>query len=251
VTEASRITRLRDEAPALEDGALAELYAPPPPPWLRVNFVTSVDGAVEVDGVSAGLSGPPDQRVLRLLRRQCDALLIGAGTLRAERYGPMVLGEQERAWRRDQGLPEHPRLVVVSGSLSLDPGQPAFAEAPVRPLVLTQETAPAARQAALAATTEVVTAGIGMVDLGAALLLLHQRGLTRILCEGGPHLLGELTAANLVDELCLTVSPLLAGAGAGRITAGLTSPLREMSLRHVLAAGDTLFLRYERASART
>lgn len=240
------ISRLVDPARPLTEAHLADLYADAEPPWLRVNFVTSLDGAVEVDGVTAGLSSPQDQQVMRLLRMQCDALLLGAGTLRTERYGPLVLGERERAWRRDHGRSEHPTLVVVSGSLNLDPAQPAFAEAPVRPIVLTQATAPAPRRAALTVTTDVLTAGEGTVDLVAALALLHRRGLRQILSEGGPHLLGELTAADLVDELCLTVSPVLAGAGAGRITAGPTSPLRPMSLGHVLAAGDTLLLRYRR-----
>jgi riboflavin biosynthesis pyrimidine reductase len=243
------ITRLADQSP-LDDDALAALYDIDGTArrWLRVNFVSSVDGAVEVDGVSGALSTPEDQRVLRLLRMQCDALLIGAGTLRAERYGPMVLDERERAWRRERGMSEHPVLVVVSGSLNLDPLQPSFAEAPIRPLVLTQETAPAQRRDALATTTEVLTAGAGTVDLPVALEQLHGRGLRRILCEGGPHLLGGLTTADLVDEFCLTLSPLLAGAGAGRITAGPTSPLRRMALRHVLAAGDALLLRYYRSA---
>jgi riboflavin biosynthesis pyrimidine reductase len=242
------ITRLADPTRPLDDDALAELYAPPRNPWLRANFVTSVDGAVEVDGRSTGLSDPQDQHVLGLLRMHSDALLLGAGTLRVERYGPVLLDERRRAWRRDRGMPEHPTLVVVSGSLRLDPQQPAFAGAPVRPIVLTQATAPADRRAALAATTDVLTAGEGTVDLATAVALLHRRGLRQILSEGGPHLLAELTAADLVDELCLTVSPVLAGAGAGRITAGVSSPLRPMSLQPPLAAGDTLLLRYRRAA---
>jgi riboflavin biosynthesis pyrimidine reductase len=249
VSGGSEISLLADRAAPLTDGALGDLYQvdDAEPTWLRANFVSSLDGAVEVSGVSRALSSPEDQRVLRLLRRQCDALLIGAGTLRAERYGPMVLDEQERVWRRERGMTEHPTLVVVSGSLNMDPAQPAFAEAPVRPLVLTQKSAPAGRRAALAVTTDVLTAGTSTVDLAIARDLLHGRGLRRILCEGGPHLLGGLTAADLVDELCLTLSPLLAGAGAGRITAGATSSLRPMALRQVLVAGDALLLRYARA----
>jgi riboflavin biosynthesis pyrimidine reductase len=252
VTDPTWITRLHDEGRALDDGTLAELYAPPPPPWLRVNFVASVDGGVEVGGVSAGLSSPADQRVLSLLRMECDALLVGAGTLRIEQYGSIRLAEHERARRRDNGLAEHPTLVVVSGSLNLDPGQPAFAGAPVRPIVLTQATAPPERRAALAETVDVVTVGEQRVDLAAAVTALHDRGLRQILSEGGPHLFGGLVAADLVDELCLTVSPLLAGAGAGRITAGATSPPRRMALHQALSTPDgALLLRYRRAAAPT
>lgn len=244
----SVITRLADDGRPLDDDTLADLYSTreTDTPWLRTNFVASIDGAVEVDGATAGLSSPPDQRVLGLLRMQCDALLLGAGTLRAERYGPLLLDEQARSWRRRRGLPEHPTLVVVSGSLRLDPAQPAFADAPTRPVVVTHAKAPAERRAALDATTEVLPVGEDAVDLAAATVQLHRRGWRQILCEGGPHLLGGLTAADLVDEVCLTVSPLLAGAGAGRITAGATSPLRHMSLRHVLTADDFLLLRYHR-----
>jgi riboflavin biosynthesis pyrimidine reductase len=249
VTGASPITRLSDEGRALDDDTLAELYAPPPPPWLRANFVSSVDGAVEVGGRSAGLSSPADQRVLSLLRTECDALMIGAGTLRAERYGPMRLTDRDGDRRREHGLAAHPTLVVVSGSLDLDPRQPAFAEAPVRPIVLTRATAPAARREALGATTDVLTAGEDRVDLATAIAVLHDRGLGQILCEGGPHLLGGLIAADLVDELCLTISPLLAGAGANRITAGEASPLRRMALHQLLAADGSLLLRYRRAAA--
>lgn len=244
------ITELTDRARPLDDDTLAALYPTDPlgPPRLRVNFVTSIDGAVEVAGVTAGLSSPPDQRVMALLRRQCDAILIGAGTLRIEQYGALRLAPDARRWRLDHRLPEHPTLVVVSRSLALDPAQLAFADAPTRPLVLTQGSAPADRRTALAGTADVVDVGEDSVDLAAAVTLLRHRGYGQLLSEGGPHLLGGLTAADLVDEVCLTVSPVLAGPGAGRITAGATSPLRRMSLQHVLAAGDMLLLRYQRAT---
>jgi riboflavin biosynthesis pyrimidine reductase len=208
--------------------------------------VVSLDGAVNVGGVTAGLSSRQDQRVMGLLRMQCDALLLGAGTLRVEGYAPVLLNPRRRSWRTERGLPAHPTLVVVSGSLRLDPARPVFAEAAIRPIVLTHANAPASRRAALATTAEVVTAGEQAVDLATAVAWLHRRGFRQILCEGGPHLLGGLVAADLVDELCLTVSPSLAGAGAGRIVAGPASPVRRMSLRQVLAAGDHLLLRYLR-----
>jgi len=238
--------------PPLHGDALAALYDVPDrgTSWLRVNFVASLDGAVDVAGYSAGLSDPADRHLFGLLRMMADAVLVGAGTLRVEDYGPVRMGEQHRRWRLARGLPAHPTLVVVSRSLDLDPRRPSFADAPVRPVVLTCTAAPADRREALAATTDVVTAGDEATDLALALRLLRERGLRHILCEGGPHLLGELTAADLVDEVCLTVAPLLAGPGAGRITAGPPSPLRRMVLDRVLTAGDTLFLRYRRARDR-
>jgi riboflavin biosynthesis pyrimidine reductase len=232
---------------ALDDEALVEAYTPDGP-GVRVNFVTSADGAVEVSGYSEGLSGPADKRVFGVLRMHCDALLVGAGTLRHEGYGPVRLDERRRAWRTARGLAPYPTLVVVSRSLALDPRQGAFADAPVRPIVLTCATAPAAGRAALAEVAEVVVVGEREVDLRAATGLLRDRGLTRVLSEGGPGVLGALTAEDLVDELCLTVSPLLAGPGAGRITAGKEGPPRPLSLRQVLAAEGMLLLRYARAT---
>jgi riboflavin biosynthesis pyrimidine reductase len=228
----------------LDLDALAALYGRGSQPSLRVNFVTSIDGAVEVQGHSEGLSGEPDKRVFGVLRMLCDGLLVGAGTLRQERYGAVRLDERRRAWRRAHGLPDYPTLVVVSRSLDLDPRQGAFADAPVRPLVLTSSQEPV--PAGLAAVAEVIRIGDRGVDFAAALPELRRRGLAQLLCEGGPHLFGSLTAADAVDEICLTVSPMLTGPGAGRITAGPPSAPRGMALRHVLAAGDMLLLRYVR-----
>jgi riboflavin biosynthesis pyrimidine reductase len=232
----------------LDDTALISLYAPDRQrPSLRANFVASLDGAATLDGRSDGLSGPADKRLFALLRMACDALLVGAGTLRQEQYRAVRLDPGRRAWRRDHGLPEYPPLIVVSRRLALDPAHPALTGAPVRPIVLTCDASPAGSRASLAEVAEILICGEAEVDLAAALAQLHRRGLDQILSEGGPHLLGSLTAADLVDELCLTVSPLLAGPGAGRITAGAPSPQpHRLPLVHVLTADGALFLRYAR-----
>ena len=249
MSEQPAIQPLAEAGPRLHGDTLADHYLVPDraAPWLRVNFVASLDGAVEVAGLSAGLSNPADRHLFGVLRMQCDAVLVGAGTLRSEDYGPARMGEPQRGWRLERGYAPHPTLVVVSRSLDLDPDRPAFAGAPARAIVLAPESAPADRRDALTATTDVVTAGDDLVDLPTALSLLHRRGLRHILCEGGPHLFGELAAADLVDEVCLTVAPVLAGPGAGRITAGPPGPLRTMTLHHVLTGDGALFLSYRRA----
>lgn len=225
-----------------------DAYAADATDLLRVNFVTSADGAVELEGFSAGLSGPADKQVFGILRMLCDALLVGAGTLRHEGYDALRLDERRRTWRAAHGLHPYPTMVILSRSLTLDPAWDLFAGAPVRPVVLTCASSPAERREALARVADVVVAGDREVDLATAVGLLRERGLRHLLSEGGPHVLGALTAAGLVDELCLTVSPLLTGAGAGRITAGPPSPPRSMSLRHALHADGTLLLRYTRTS---
>ncbi|MFY1633058.1 pyrimidine reductase family protein [Solwaraspora sp. WMMB335] len=247
----ARIGRLIPQPPdaGLDDEQLVAAYATPTGPHLRANFVTSTDGAVAVAGRSAGLSGRTDKRVFAILRMLCDALLVGAGTLRQEQYRALRLDPRRRDWRRRHGLPEHPTLVVVSGSLDLDPAHPALADAPVRPIVLTATTAPRQRRRRLAEVAEVIDTGGRAANLRVGLDQLRARGHQRLLCEGGPLLLGTLTAADLVDELCLTISPLLAGSGAGRISAGPPSPPRRLRLCQVLADdAGTLLLRYTRAT---
>ncbi|GII20454.1 pyrimidine reductase family protein [Planosporangium mesophilum] len=232
----------------LDDPALIDLYAPDRSQnSLRVNFVTSLDGAVTLEGYSEGLSGPADKRVFALLRMLCDALIVAAGTLRHEGYGPVMLDERARAWRRQHGLAEYVPLVAVSRTLELGPALRALTAAPTRPYVITCGTSPPSVRAALAEVADVIVCGDDDVDLAAARAELHERGLAHLLSEGGPLLLGGLTAADLVDDFCLTMAPLLAGAGAGRITAGPPSPRpHRLGLRHVLADEDMLLLRYAR-----
>jgi riboflavin biosynthesis pyrimidine reductase len=217
-------------------------------PRLRANFVTSLDGAVTLEGLSGGLSSKDDQNMLGRLRMLSDVVLVGAGTLRAEGYGGLRLGAKRRTWRAEQGLAENPTLAVVSARLELAADSPVFTEAPARAIVITCAASPDHQRKALAEVADVLACGEDEVDLVAAVGALVDRGLTQILCEGGPHLLGSLTAADLVDELCLTVSPLLAGPGARRITDGLASTdARPLPLLHVLSTDEGfLFLRHGR-----
>lgn len=236
-----------DPTDSLDDDALVAAYAVarPPATHLRLNFVSSADGAVTLAGRSGGLSNPGDRRVFLLLRDLCDVVLAGAGTVRAEGYGPARPGPDRQARREALGLAPVPPVAVVSGSLALDPDSPLFTQATVRTIVLTCAAAPADRRAALARVADVVDAGDIAVDPAAALATLAERGLVRVLSEGGPVLFGTLAAAGLVDDLCLTVSPVLAGPGADRIITGAGGePPRRLDLVHALEDGGALLLRY-------
>ena len=219
-------------------------------PHLRCNFVTSLDGAVEIDGQSKSLTSPADSELFGKVRMLSDVVLVGAGTVRIEGYNPLRLGAKRRTWRKDHGLAENPTLAIVSSRLDLDPINKVFADAPIRPIVITHAAAPPDRVEALAEVADVLVCGQAEVDLHTVVATLAERGLPQILCEGGPHLLGALTDADLVDEMDLSVSPLLVGPGAGRITAGaFDSVARRFVLRSALGADDgSLFLRYLRAS---
>lgn len=227
---------------------LAEHYALPDrsEPHLRVNFVTSLDGAAWHDGRSGPLNDEWDQQVFAHLRRLADVVMVGAGTIRVEGYGGLRLDEQAQRWRTEHGLPPHPPLAIVSHALDLDPASEAFTDAPVRPLIITHGGAPHDRLDALAEVADLVVHGEDAVDLAAARGELAERGLPQILCEGGPTLFGALIAADAVDELDLTLSPVLESGSAGRIAHGLQRTL-PMRLQHALPGGPMLFLRYLRA----
>jgi riboflavin biosynthesis pyrimidine reductase len=234
--------------PVLDDDALIALYSTQDQQLVRMNFVASLDGAVTVDGRSKGLGNDADKAVFGILRMLADAIMVGAGTFRDEGYRAIRPTEKRRAWRESVGMNAYPRLVVVSGRLDLDPANPALADAPIRPIVITHASSDDERRDALAEVADVLVHGVDRVDLIAAIEELRSAyGLDKILCEGGPHLFGALHAADLVDELCLTLSPLLAGPGAGRIIDGTPGPrLTQMRLAHAIAADNALLLRYTR-----
>lgn len=215
-------------------------------PWLRMNFITSLDGAATVGGLSAGLGNDDDRLVFDTLRMLSDVIVVGAGTVRAEGYGGVRLAPADESWRVAAGLAGQPALAIVSARLELEPSHPFFADAAVRPLVVTCESAPRKRREALAEVADVLLCGTDAVDPRQMVAQLAGRGLRQMLCEGGPHVFGALLSADCVDELCLTISPLLEGGKAGRISRGGTAAPRAMSLVHALPAGDMLFLRYTR-----
>jgi riboflavin biosynthesis pyrimidine reductase len=218
-------------------------------PWVSFNFVSSIDGAATIAGRSGRLGNATDQHIFQLLRRHADVILVGAQTVRSEGYGGPLLSPEARQWRTDHGLAAHPPLAIVSGSLNLDPSHEVFTQAPVRPLVITVDSAPAAQRTRLEAVADIITAGRDALDVDALLSALAGRGFQSIHSEGGPTLLGAFQAADRVDELCLTVSPLLVGGPAGRIAGGAAAAedARDMELAQILRAGSMLFLRYLRS----
>lgn len=228
----------------LDDAGLAEAYACPRERWLRANFVTSTDGAASVGGRSAGLSSDGDKRIFAILRVLADVVLVGAGTARTEEYKPARHRADLAALRT--GRPATATIALVSRALDLDLGGPLFTGAPpdARTIVITCGASPAGVRAEIAKVADVIVAGGENVDLGRALAALAERGLGRVLCEGGPHLLGQVAADGLLDELSLSISPTLAGPGAGRIIAGQQFSARAMTPAQVLTEDGFFFCRY-------
>jgi riboflavin biosynthesis pyrimidine reductase len=231
-----------------DDVDLDEAYALPGPGRLhvRANFVTSVDGAAEVGGRSGGLSSDADHRLFSVLRGLCDVVLVGAGTVRKERYGPARPSAERRERRQAQGLAAVPPIAVLTSRVDLDLESAFFTEAATRPVILTTGAAPTERRQRAAEVADVAVCGDTSVDMVTALEALAERGLTRVLCEGGPHMLDQLVTAGRLDELCLSLSPAIAGPERLRIIGGppLDEPAR-LELAHVLAADGMLFLRYK------
>ncbi|HXW86741.1 MAG TPA: dihydrofolate reductase family protein [Streptosporangiaceae bacterium] len=216
--------------------------------WVRANMVDSVDGAVTLDGRSGGLSGPADRTVFMMLRSLADLVLVGAGTARTEHYRPVQATQVWPQLRPDRAA--LPPVAVVTASLDLS-GCEQLLSAPPGPaqtIVITTSTASAERKAEIGRRARIVEAGADRVDIRDALGKLAGLGYLSILAEGGPRLLGQLAGASLLDELCLTTSPVLAAGSAGRI---VTSPARpddatrpRLSLAHVLTDDDFLLCRY-------
>jgi riboflavin biosynthesis pyrimidine reductase len=247
--------------------ALAGLYRYPAAdeqavrPWVRANMVTSADGAATLDGRSGGLSGHPDQVVFSVLRSLADVILVGAGTARIEQYRPVQLAETWPSLRA--GRPATPPIAVITRQMTgLDPDGPLLAAAsgPARTIVFTTEAAPADLRARAARTAEVIVAGPDLVGPDAIIRALAERGYRRVLTEGGPRLLAQIVAAGLLDDLCLTISPVLVGGWAGRIVtappaggqrAGRPGPPGQLGpaglrLAHVLEDSGHLLCRYLR-----
>lgn len=241
--------------PADDERDLLDLYAHPAPrpgasAWVRANMISSLDGgATGADGRSGSINGDADLRVFRVLRAVADVVLVGAGTVRAEGYESIDVPAGLAAGRESRGLRPELELAIVTASGAVPPGL-LGAERP--PIVICPARCPAIDDLrAHLGHGRLMVAGEDEVDLSIALAQLAERGLVRVLTEGGPHLLAQLVTLGLVDDLCLTTSPVLVGGPPPRVLAGAPwlDPAVEVSPALLLHADGVLLGRWLLAPA--
>lgn len=237
----------------VEEDRLGQYYAYPEnltSCWVRANFISSLDGAATADGRSGALGGAGDRAVFRLMRELADVVVVGAGTVRIETYSGAQLGVPERQRRCARGQREVPPIAIVTRSADLDHDLAVFTQTEVPPLLLTTHDNAAEARARFTGLAEVYDCSDtdpGGVDLGAALRTLAGLGLTRVLAEGGPSLLGTFIADGLLDELCLTIAPTVVGGASTRIADGHRELITRLQRRHVLGDDEGyLYTRYSR-----
>lgn len=271
--------RFRPAVDHLEVYEQAHRPRPPGGAWVMMCMITTVDGSVSVQGRSGPLGGPADWAVLSALRGCADAVVVGAGTARAEDYGPLSLAPEARERRLGRGQEAVPLLAVVSARAALDPAARLFGgPEPIR--LYLAAAAPPERRAALAAVADVRTVGGrpadsadapaeaadaattgeatadpaadpgstggATVDAAAVVADLAAEGQTLILLEGGPRLNASFAGADLIDEFCVTRSPLLAPGGPGLIDGDPLPAALDLRLDRLLVADGMIFARYLR-----
>ena len=246
-----RVRRLVPDPGATSVAEQLDAYRPwddPPAgrPHVALNFATTLDGRASIDGRSGKIGSDTDTAMLVGLRQRFDAVMIGAGTMRAERYGRIVSDPAKRERREALGLPGDPPVVIVGG-LDLPWDAPLFTEGGGEVVLFTADAD--GEPPATATSVEVIREPDGRVDLTAALRRLREeRGVRALLCEGGPHLHSQLQAGGLADELFLTIAPKLVGAGT-TILEGALPEVAELELAWLLQEGSELFARYRRRFA--
>jgi len=231
--------------PAGDPVDLAAAYAwPIDRTWVRAMMVMTLDGAiVGPDGRSGSISGGADRSIFLQVRKLSDAVLVGASTIRAERYRPMIAKSGLAKDRADLGLAPAPVIVVVSRSLDLPWEEDMFSESTVRPVVVTSSQADPESLRIARSHSEVVVLSGESVDPNELIDTLVDRGLRRIICEGGAHLLAQLSSADLIDEADISISPLFTGGGGGPSSVGRPVPAH-MHLAQVVRHEDFLFTKY-------
>lgn len=222
-----------------------EAYDWPAAQWVRACMVMGLDGSIAgPDGRSGSISSATDRAVLAAIRRYADAYLVGAQTVRAERYSAVRAQPDVVERRKASGQAAAPTLAVVSATCRFDWDDVAFTGSEIRPIILTVERSdPAARQIA-SQWCDVVVVGAERVEPGAALTALAERGLTRVTCEGGASLLADMIRSDTLDEIDLTLAPLV--TGAPRPAGPGSAVLHRMDMHQLLEDDGFLFARYLR-----
>ncbi|MGM7667438.1 pyrimidine reductase family protein [Microbacterium sp. A93] len=215
--------------------------------WVTGHMVAGLDGTAAIGGRVGALSTRPDQALFRRMRQIADVVLVGAETVRREGYSPIQLSAPAQTQRRVRGQSPNPPVAVVSRSLEFDWSAKIFSRAPAetRTIIVTCETADPERLAAAQHVAEIVVAGHDRVEPAAAMTALADLGHGVVLCEGGPRWLGELVAADRLDELCLSVSPLMGGDPLPVSVTPSGAGVARFGLKGTLVEDDTVFLRYE------
>ena len=212
-------------------------------PWVMLNIVESIDGATAIDGGASGLNDADDRQLFLALRAVADIVMNGAETIRAENLGPVKLSQDMKRHRLEAGMQDPPTMVVLSRSLTLDPGLRIFSDPERRPKIITSTDVDPQRQEALEDVADIVQIekldGTSIIDaLGGAAV---------VLCEGGPTVNSQLIQDGVVDEVNLTISPVLALGDSKRVASGSTSATpTKMRLDRRLLGDRSLFLRFVR-----
>ncbi len=231
------------ESPTPLDLARADFRKAEGRPWVMVNFVISVDGATTIAGGSTDLGDDEDMALFQALRAVPDVILVGASTVIIEDYGPVTLDDERRTWRTEQGMDPVPKLAIVSGTLSLSVDQRVFSDSDNKPIVITGPDANPGRLALLGDAADVL-----ILPETSPEAILDRLSADVVLLEGGPSITGQFVVAGLVDELNVTIAPVLVGGDSPDLLGGAAPrPPYGMQLERVVQGERMLFLRYLKA----
>jgi riboflavin biosynthesis pyrimidine reductase len=235
-----------------DDARLAEFYAYPPLAgdrcWVRANMISSLDGGATDDGSSGGLAGPGDRVLFNLMRQEADVILVGASTVRIENYSGAQMSAAQRQDRQSRGQTEVPPIAVITHSADFEHDAKLFTRSEVPPLIMTCSESAADATRRFGGVAEVIDASgpqSDRVDPATVLKILAARRLCRVLTEGGPSLLSLFIEHDLLDELCVTIAPILVAGLARRIASGPGVAHTRMRRSHLLTDGEGyLYTRY-------
>ncbi|MGI9610423.1 MAG: dihydrofolate reductase family protein [Acidimicrobiia bacterium] len=216
-------------------------------PYVLSNMVSSIDGAIAVDGLSGGLGGPADVKMFMALRSVADVIIAGAGTVRDERYKPPQTSTTAIGLRHQRNQSDRPLIAVVTSSGRLSPDLPLFTDPTYRPLIIVGSNPDQDALDEVADVADIVQTEADSVGPEVALSVVHQLGHRIVLLEGGPRLNGAFVEADCIDEWNLTISPNLVGGNAGRASRGEAGVLHHFEVEHVLTADGLIFAQWRRS----